>query len=605
VAGTMVAAGVDYSARGMAPEAILDAYDWRKDNMEMSIAASQGLAVSNHSYGIWAGWGYNEENEKWYWYGDRPINEIEDYRFGFYGTDARACDLIAYHAPYYLIVAAGGNERRDRGPKPGEGHYHWKGEWVWSTDYHQPDGGADGYDTMSGQVMAKNILAVGAVLDIPDGYQEPSDVIQTTYSSWGPTDDGRIKPDIVANGDKLHSTSVRGIAVYDTMGGTSSASPGVAGSASLLVDHFRAVKGLPPRASTLKALVIFGADEAGQYPGPDYQNGWGLMNTARSASVIDQGGIVETFLLQGGTRMFTFSLDSPTDVRTTMAWTDPPHSMFVLKLDNPTRALVNDLDVRVEHIASSTIYEPWALDRTDPSRAATQRDNRIDNIEQIDMADAPAGEYRIIVSHKGPFATGRQWFSLVCSEPVADYLVADHRVAWVDNAVQITWTMTNVVPGFVVHVSRKAASDPTPQLVQGEIRENGSEMVFRDALAQGGETYTYEVSIVENSSEIAGFETTITTPPHLLGLEQNRPNPFWPATVIDFTMPDDGPAALRIYDVAGRLVRTLISGTVTAGPHSEPWNGLDDNGNRVASGVYFYRLQTGGQTFTRKLVLLR
>ena len=72
--------------------------------------------------------------------------------------------------------------------------------WVSSTAYREPDGGTDGYDCIGNRGVAKNILTVGAVKDIPAGYSTPADVIIEDYSGWGPTDDGRIKPDIVANG---------------------------------------------------------------------------------------------------------------------------------------------------------------------------------------------------------------------------------------------------------------------------------------------------------------------------------------------------------------------------------------------------------------------
>ncbi len=604
VAGTMVAAGLDPRARGMAFEATLDAYDWEFDVAEMGLAAFNDLQVSNHSYGRVAGWRYNWKNEKWYWYGDMSIHASEDYRFGFYDLFSRAWDLVAYHAPYYLIVNAAGNERTETGPDAGGGHFHWDGAWVWATDFHRPDGAPSGYDTIAGETNAKNILTVGAVLDIPGGYKEPGDVILTSYSSWGPTDDGRIRPDVVANGDSLFTISSEGIALYDTLSGTSAASPTVTGSVNLLVDHYRAVKDTLPRASTLKALVIFSADEAGDYPGPDYQHGWGLVNTSKAAVAIERGGVAEAPIVSGRVRLFEFSLAAAADVRTTIVWTDVVPSVFAKALDAPTRALVNDLDLRIEHIGSGTLYEPWVLDRKTPEAAATKGDNRIDNVEQIDIANAAPGDYRITVSHKGSLATRQQWFSIVCSEVISDYPVTSYHAAWVDNAVEIEWSMTGATAGYGVIVTR-TATDDTPEEVQGEVRDNGTETTFRDESIDRGKKYTYAVSILEQGSEIARFETTIRTPPHLLFLRQNSPNPFSPATRIDFDLAEAGHASLRIYDVAGRLVRTLVSDRLVAGPYSRPWDGRDSGGNRVASGVYFYRLEVPGQALTKKMVVLR
>ena len=81
--------------------------------------------------------------------------------------------------------------------------------------------------------------------------------------------------------------------------------------------------------------------------------------------------------------------------------------------------------------------------------------------------------------------------------------------------------------------------------------------------------------------------------------------PFRTATDIDFSLTEGGPVSLRIYDVAGRLVRILANGERTAGEYTERWDGLDSNGRKAANGVYFYRLTLGGQELTNRMVLVR
>jgi hypothetical protein len=88
-------------------------------------------------------------------------------------------------------------------------------------------------------------------------------------------------------------------------------------------------------------------------------------------------------------------------------------------------------------------------------------------------------------------------------------------------------------------------------------------------------------------------------------LYPNRPNPFNPQTTISFTLAHDAPARLRIYDVAGRLVRSLVQASLPAGPHERTWDGKDDAGRRVASGVYVMRLQTDGFEQSRRMLLLK
>jgi len=91
----------------------------------------------------------------------------------------------------------------------------------------------------------------------------------------------------------------------------------------------------------------------------------------------------------------------------------------------------------------------------------------------------------------------------------------------------------------------------------------------------------------------------------LASLAQNHPNPFNPRTRIDFRTESVGRAELRIYDVAGRLVRTLVETTMPAGDHSVEWDGTNDRGSSVGSGVFFYELRAGTFHEQRRMVLLR
>ena len=102
-----------------------------------------------------------------------------------------------------------------------------------------------------------------------------------------------------------------------------------------------------------------------------------------------------------------------------------------------------------------------------------------------------------------------------------------------------------------------------------------------------------------------GSGLTDSEVPAASALAQNYPNPFNPATTIAFSLKAAGPVSLRIYDPAGRLIRTLVDGSRTAGNHEVSWNGLDDAGRQVTSGVYFYSLAAGDFVKTRKMILLR
>jgi hypothetical protein len=115
--------------------------------------------------------------------------------------------------------------------------------------------------------------------------------------------------------------------------------------------------------------------------------------------------------------------------------------------------------------------------------------------------------------------------------------------------------------------------------------------------------------------DLAGNESDPASPtttgpadvmPRSFALYQNTPNPFNPATVIPYDVPEGGGnVTLMIYDVSGKLIRTLVNGAQSPGERKATWNGLDENGQRVASGVYFYRLNAPGYKMTRKMVFLK
>jgi len=89
-------------------------------------------------------------------------------------------------------------------------------------------------------------------------------------------------------------------------------------------------------------------------------------------------------------------------------------------------------------------------------------------------------------------------------------------------------------------------------------------------------------------------------------LRGSYPNPFNPATTIEYSLARDAKVTLVIYDIAGRKVRSLISGAkVEAGVHKADWDGTNDNGKKLASGVYFARFVAEGQVSASKLILLR
>ena len=111
-------------------------------------------------------------------------------------------------------------------------------------------------------------------------------------------------------------------------------------------------------------------------------------------------------------------------------------------------------------------------------------------------------------------------------------------------------------------------------------------------------------AIVVGSEEFAGMQE-LPSPPDVTALRQNYPNPFNPATVIRYDIAAAGEVSIDVYDVRGSLIRTLYRGYRGPGRYEIGWNGTNDRGRRVESGVYFCRLTTAGSSSMKKLVLLR
>ena len=431
VAGTLIGSGDGnyLQARGMAYAANLHAYDWNSDTAEMAAAAASGLLVSNHSYGIAAGWLYmaGTPPDQWWWIGG---NGVEDPNFGYYDAESHLWDQIAVDAPYYLIVKASGNDRSDFGAAPGEQYtvIDQQGNFVeYSTQQRNPDCAPAGYDCLPGHSVAKNILTIGAVDDLLGGYSSvagPAAVNMTDFSSWGPTDDGRIKPDLVGNGVLLFSTYAD-YPYWASAIGTSMAAPNVSGSLLLLQEHYQDLNGANTkmRAATLKALAIHSADETGNADGPDYAYGWGLLNTKNAAEVISEEGsghlLIEDSLPNSGLDSFNFTVSgNEATLTATLVWADPPGTVVPPSLDPPDLMLVNDLDLRISK--APVVHKPWILDPTTPSAAAIRGDNVRDNVEQVYVESAAPGTYIVEVSHKGTLLDGvPQEYSLIISEGIA------------------------------------------------------------------------------------------------------------------------------------------------------------------------------------------
>lgn len=423
VAGIMIAAGLDPQAKGMSFAGRLDAYDAGNDTGEMAASASSH-PLSNHSYGFIAGWVYGGlGDDLWVWLGDSAISTTYDYKFGWYPTESAVWDNVCYNAPFYLPVISAGNSRNGGPPAQPVEHWEWDpsaNDWAKTSEVR--DGQNTYYTIPFGGQTAKNTLTIGAVEAIPGGYQDPSDVEMADFSSWGPTHDGRVKPDLVAPGVNIYSTYPGND--YGWASGTSMSGPVVAGSLGLIAQLYREMFGGNMRASTLKALAIHTANPASFDPGPSYSAGWGILNAEGAAKTLQEsvlgGSVVAEYTLnQRGTINVPFYVNEEGAIRATICWTDPPGSPITASFGR-TRNLVNDLDLRIIHVETGTVYEPFVLNLDAPGDPATTGDNVVDPVEQVLIEDPVPGNYIIRINHKGGMLrpSGAQLVSLVMTAPM-------------------------------------------------------------------------------------------------------------------------------------------------------------------------------------------
>ncbi len=503
VSGTIMAGGVNAGAKGMAHKAQLKTYDWNSVESEMGTAAAAGMEVSNHSWGYIQGWDYNGT---WTWHGNEGVSPIEDYKFGFYDSQARTWDMIANNGPYFLICKSAGNDRGEGPGNAGQGGNPEK------------DGGTDGYDCVAGSGISKNIMTVGAVSEVLN-YTGPGSVSMSSFSCWGPADDGRIKPDIVGKGVNTFSSSSGSNTAYETMSGTSMSSPNVTGTCVLLQDLYQQTHaGTPMRSSTLKGLVIHTADECGPNTGPDYKFGWGLMNAERAGNIIIeddvmQNSIDEQTLQNGGTYTRQVTVAGNTPFWVTICWNDPYGAVPAASLNPREPRIKHDLDLKITD-GQGNDYFPYKLDYAAPSAAATtDSKNYVDNVEKVYIAAPTAGNYTITVNHEGTL-NSNQIFSIILSgldEFSGVPECSNGLTSPVDGGVEallyheITWTPASFASSYDVYFGTDGGGTSLPfNIKNGENIEANSFRYNMQPLT------TYYLAVMpRNSSGVNDACTTI------------------------------------------------------------------------------------------------
>ncbi len=349
VAGILGGAGnFNPRNRGMATASIIHVLDYQANHLDetMSLHFNEDVIVTNSSYSNGCGAGYT--------------------------TIARTVDQQIFDNPTLLHVFSAGNSNGQ------------------DCDY----GAGDQWGNITGgHKQGKNVIATANL---------EADGDLTNSSSRGPATDGRIKPDISANGTAHISTSLNN--GYQSFGGTSGAAPGIAGVITQMHQAYREMNGgTTAESALLKAMVLNTANDLGNV-GPDYKFGWGHINGYRAIRIMEQEQYFKASVAQDSIQ--THELVIPENVRQARVmvyWSDNEGSTFASK------ALVNNIDARVVSDTGG-INLPWVLNPFPHPDSldlpATKGIDDLNNVEQIAINDPESGTYTIeIEGTEIPFGT--------------------------------------------------------------------------------------------------------------------------------------------------------------------------------------------------------
>ncbi len=344
VAGILTGAGnLDPRKKGMAAGAHLYAVDYSSDfqGQTLNLFLDENVTITNSSYSNGCNSGYT--------------------------MSSRITDQQMFEYPTLMHVFSAGNANGD---DCGADNYGAGNQWGNITGGHKQG---------KNSISAANLNSTAAL---------------DNTSSRGPAYDGRLKPDISANGTNQESTSP--FNAYQVFGGTSGAAPGIAGCMAQLTHAYKSLHDqTEPTAALLKNLLLNSANDLGNV-GPDFKFGWGHVNAGRALNLIEQNQWSEASVDNGAT--YTQTLHIPDGVRQAkimLYWPEAPASEFAPK------ALINDLDITVTG-NNAPVYLPWKLDPTpDPvilnTPAGKGRDS-LNNVEQVAIDNPVAGIYTISVT---------------------------------------------------------------------------------------------------------------------------------------------------------------------------------------------------------------
>lgn len=403
----------------------------------------------------------------------------------------------------------------------------------------------------------------------------------STFSSIGPTRDGRQKPDIAAPGQgiaaALSSNANVSIPRIDPSGkhyltqGTSMAAPHVAGAAALLLGMYSKYS-----SSEIKNLLLNTANSDG-FTGsiPNYTWGYGKLDMfeAMLRALYPWGIASRTTMSYAGDPRFFIQLPS-TDQKFAVRFT-PPVSGKLYSASVRFNSGANGVKGNGNLLVSAA--------RNTSGSVGGVPGTQIGSSVSIPFTKLSAGIWNAIdlSSANVPINSGE------------DFHLVFEVIGGVGETLQ-----------FLLDDGVAMASNRTSSYRPGV---NGLGWYNRaDPNYTTGWTPAFQNLLVTASiATVTSVERISEDVPSAFSLDQNYPNPFNPTTTIKYSIPSYSRVRLRVYDLLGKEVRVLIDQEQPPGTYQRQWNGRDQRGMQLASGTYFYRLESGSHVSTKKLMLLR
>jgi len=201
---------------------------------------------------------------------------------------------------------------------------------------------------------------------------------------------------------------------------------------------------------------------------------------------------------------------------------------------------------------------------------------------------------------------GTEGLYILDFDETVDVLITSFSAHEADDGIELRWEISSDerIAGFKLLREPAAGGSGVYLPSEGLLPPSATSYIDTEFLAAGEHLYTLIV-VNSDGTEVQSQKVSVTPDAVPFALRQNFPNPFNPNTVIGFSIDRESDVTLAIYDVTGKLVRTVLNRKMPIGIYSEKWDGCDERGKNVASGIYFYRLKAGKRVLTRKMVLLR